>query len=103
MTKKTDAELRAQHTCTKSMSSMNCRACNAGVPYPHEPVEEMLQRISRRGRTFASDEHFWRDWLQQVKRELAARLADTIGVKPSRDEETRRLVERLIDIEQELA
>lgn len=30
-----DAKLRRQHTCMKSMSSMNCLACNRGVPYPH--------------------------------------------------------------------
>jgi len=35
---------RSQHTCTKNMSSMNCHACNAGVPYPHQPVDEIMQR-----------------------------------------------------------
>jgi hypothetical protein len=42
MTKPTDAELRAMHTCIKDMSSMNCRACNAGIPYPHQSIEELL-------------------------------------------------------------
>jgi hypothetical protein len=26
--------LRALHTCVRDISSMNCRACNSGVPYP---------------------------------------------------------------------
>ena len=50
-----------------------------------------------------TNEEFWQNWLKQVHQGIAARLADTIGVKPSMDEEVRRLVERLIDIEQELA
>jgi hypothetical protein len=37
---------RQQHTCTKNMSSMNCSACNRGVPYPHETVEEILDRMA---------------------------------------------------------
>ena len=46
---KTDAELRAQHTCVRSGSSMRCIACNAGVPYPHEPLEELKENISNHG------------------------------------------------------
>ncbi len=45
-----EAELRARHTCMRSMSSMNCRACNAGVPYPHESVDDMLARMRDRRR-----------------------------------------------------
>ncbi len=26
--------LRARHTCVRDMSSMRCRACNRGIPYP---------------------------------------------------------------------
>lgn len=26
--------LRALHTCTRDMSSMQCSACNRGIPYP---------------------------------------------------------------------
>lgn len=37
-----DQDLRDQHICMKAMSSMNCGACNRGVPYPHESVEDML-------------------------------------------------------------
>ena len=44
--KRTAAEQRAQHTCMKDISSMNCRACNAGVPYPHESVKDMLKRMT---------------------------------------------------------
>lgn len=40
------AALRAKHTCIKSMSSTTCRACNNGVPYPHETVPEILERMT---------------------------------------------------------
>jgi len=26
--------LRAQHTCQRDLSSLHCRACNRGVPFP---------------------------------------------------------------------
>jgi hypothetical protein len=42
--KATKAELRRQHTCVKDISSINCRACNRGVPYPHESLDELLGR-----------------------------------------------------------
>jgi hypothetical protein len=44
---KKENELRQQHTCTQTMSSMNCRACNAGVPYPHQSVDEMIEQMAK--------------------------------------------------------
>ncbi len=44
----TNAELRAKHTCMDARSggtSMTCRACNRGVPYPHETIEEIEARL----------------------------------------------------------
>lgn len=43
--KKENARLRGLHTCTMSMSSMNCRACNRGVPYPHMTIEEIKSAL----------------------------------------------------------
>ena len=46
-----NARLRARHTCMRDMSSMRCRACNAGVPYPSQSVDEMFAEMdARRGR-----------------------------------------------------
>lgn len=39
--------LRAQHTCV--LSSMNCRACHDGVPYPALTPDE-VQDALRQGR-----------------------------------------------------
>ena len=38
--------LRAQHTCVKDMSSMKCRACNRGVPYPALTIEEIEEALA---------------------------------------------------------
>ena len=35
------ARLRARHTCVMATSSMNCRACNRGIPYPALTIEEI--------------------------------------------------------------
>lgn len=43
----TDAELRARHTCIRDASSMRCSACNAGVPYPHASVDDLIDGIAR--------------------------------------------------------
>lgn len=48
-------------------------------------------------------EEFWGHILLRAQREIAAILADTIDVKPSGDPETWDLVQRLIDLEQELS
>lgn len=37
-----EEKLRGQHTCIGSMSSLGCRACNRGVPYPHAEVRDLL-------------------------------------------------------------
>ena len=42
MSAEEDRKLRAQHTCVKDMSSLGCRACNRGVPYPHATTEELV-------------------------------------------------------------
>jgi len=42
-----DQKLRAQHTCQQSMSSMNCRGCNRGVPFPHPSIEEIIEGMRR--------------------------------------------------------
>lgn len=40
---RTDQDFRDLHVCTRMMSSMNCGACNRGVPYPHAPtLDEMF-------------------------------------------------------------
>jgi hypothetical protein len=39
------AALRAQHTCVKTMSSIGCRACDRGVPYPHQTIEELVESM----------------------------------------------------------
>jgi hypothetical protein len=46
--KATKAELRRQHTCIMKTSSMDCRACNRGVPYPHMTIEETLASMGPR-------------------------------------------------------
>lgn len=38
---KSNAELRAKHTCVMAASSMRCLACNRGVPYPALTTEEL--------------------------------------------------------------
>jgi hypothetical protein len=43
-----NARLRAQHTCIREMSSMRCRACNAGVPFPHQSIGELLDDLAAR-------------------------------------------------------
>ena len=43
---KTNEQLRAMHTCMKTMSSMNCLACNRGVPYPAMTVEEIEDSLA---------------------------------------------------------
>ena len=48
-------------------------------------------------------EEFWEHILLRANREIAAILADTIDVKPSRNPETWDLVQKLIDLEQELS
>lgn len=39
-------ELRAQHTCVLKMTSVNCRACNRGVPYPALTVDEIIESLA---------------------------------------------------------
>lgn len=38
--------LRAQHTCIKEMTSVRCRACNSGVPYPALTVDEIIESLA---------------------------------------------------------
>ncbi len=38
--------LRAQHTCVLKMTSVNCRACNRGVPYPHMTIDEVKEALA---------------------------------------------------------
>lgn len=41
------AAQRAKHTCMKTMESRSCRACNAGIPYPHPSVDEIERELAR--------------------------------------------------------
>lgn len=37
--------LRGMHTCIMDMSSMRCRACNRGVPYPALTIAEIEESL----------------------------------------------------------
>lgn len=39
-------KLRAMHTCISAVSSMNCTACNRGVPYPAMTIEEITDAFA---------------------------------------------------------
>ena len=41
----TNAELRAQHTCVLASSSMNCKGCRDGVPYPALSIAEIREAL----------------------------------------------------------
>lgn len=43
-----DQDFRDLHVCQRTMSSLNCGACNRGVPYPHEQsMEEHMLSFKR--------------------------------------------------------
>lgn len=46
-------------------------------------------------------EVFWREWIARLNVDLGARLAETIDVTPSNDENIRAAVEAAIALEQE--
>lgn len=39
--------LRSQHTCMQTASSIGCRACDRGVPYPAKTMDELLRDLER--------------------------------------------------------
>jgi len=50
----TNDELRAQHTCIISLSSMRCQACARGAPYPALTLDEIKDAL-RKGREEADE------------------------------------------------
>lgn len=49
------------------------------------------------------DEQWWDEWLERTGRSLGAKLAETIGTRPSRRASVRALVNGLIQIEQDVS